>query len=101
MEFQELLDFALKVQDVTEMPKADPIIQTIKTFGVRTRVVEIKEGEKTEGLKDACETCRACGHWPGHEGDPFCFHSAVFLGKSGNPKSIKEARKRCPRGEEI
>ena len=48
---------------------------------------------------DPCRKCRACGDWPGHEGGPFCFHDAVFRGKSSNPEPISKARKNCPREE--
>jgi len=100
MELQELLVFASRVQGVPKgkVKSVNPIIQTMKTFGMGTKVAEIKEDEGTKELtyRDTCETCRACGNWPGHEGGPFCFYDAVFRGKPGNPKPISKAKGGCP-----
>ena len=96
MEVGNLLKF------VQDNGKSSPSPQSL-TAG--PEVIPPKEDVFSEGEReinhngDACRKCRACGDWPGHEGGPFCFHDAVFRGKSNNPEPISKARKKCPREE--
>lgn len=43
-----------------------------------------------------CKTCRAAAEWEHMGPGLWCFHRALFLGKSGKPTSCDEAKLNCP-----
>ena len=43
-----------------------------------------------------CDSCPAAGFWDFLGTGKFCFHTAYFLGRSGNPVPCKTAQHNCP-----
>jgi hypothetical protein len=43
-----------------------------------------------------CELCPAAGYWDYMRPGKWCFHTAYFLGKSGQPVHCDSAKQKCP-----
>ena len=43
-----------------------------------------------------CDNCPASGYWDWKGPGMWCFHYAIFLGKSGQPVSCDSAKHDCP-----
>ena len=51
---------------------------------------------KTEIAPGRCENCPAGGFWDHKGTGRWCFHTAYFLGKPGQPTKCEDAQSQCP-----
>jgi hypothetical protein len=55
-----------------------------------------QSGDNRNILPGNCEYCPAAGYWDWKGPGKWCFHYAIFLGKTGQPVHCDAAKHNCP-----
>jgi hypothetical protein len=79
------------------------LVEKIRTHKLAILGALSRSGEAREALHQSselkpgnCDQCPAAGFWDYKGPGKWCFHTAYYLGKSGQPVPCDSAKQKCP-----